>query len=115
MRALPWGTRGADRRGPPKGIAMTSRPDRCPSTARAPRPSRPSSRGIVLASAVACVLALAGPAQALTDEEVFRSFRFNTPPPGARALGMGGAFIGLADDATATFTNPAGLGYLMRP
>lgn len=40
-------------------------------------------------------------------------FRFNNP--GARALGMGGAFIGLADDATAAFTNPAGLTILTRP
>lgn len=29
--------------------------------------------------------------------------------PGARSLAMGGAFTGLADDATAAFTNPAGL------
>jgi hypothetical protein len=28
---------------------------------------------------------------------------------GARALGMGGAFVGVADDATAGFWNPAGL------
>src|ERR1700722_3572912 len=28
---------------------------------------------------------------------------------GARALGMGGAFVGLADDSTATYWNPAGL------
>ncbi len=34
-------------------------------------------------------------------------FRFNNP--GARANAMGGAFIGLADDATAAYTNPAGL------
>lgn len=34
---------------------------------------------------------------------------FNLSAPGARSLGMGGAFIGLADDATAAFTNPAGL------
>src|SRR5437764_6094087 len=32
--------------------------------------------------------------------------------PGARSLGMGGAFIGAADDATAAFANPAGLGFL---
>ncbi|HEX2955190.1 MAG TPA: two-component regulator propeller domain-containing protein, partial [Chitinispirillaceae bacterium] len=31
-------------------------------------------------------------------------------PPGARSTGMGEAFTGLADDATATFYNPAGLG-----
>ncbi len=28
---------------------------------------------------------------------------------GARAVGMGGAFVGVADDATSTFWNPAGL------
>jgi hypothetical protein len=31
--------------------------------------------------------------------------------PGARAAGMGEAFVGLADDATATFWNPAGLAF----
>lgn len=30
---------------------------------------------------------------------------------GARALGMGGAFVGVADDATAMFWNPAGLAW----
>jgi len=40
-------------------------------------------------------------------------FRFNNP--GARANAMGGAFIGLADDATAAFTNPAGLTILTEP
>ncbi len=32
--------------------------------------------------------------------------------PGARAAGMGEAFVALADDATAVFWNPAGLGFL---
>jgi hypothetical protein len=31
-------------------------------------------------------------------------------PPGARATGLGEAFVALADDANATFFNPAGLG-----
>jgi len=31
-------------------------------------------------------------------------------PPGARATGIGEAFTGLSDDATATYYNPAGLG-----
>ncbi len=35
--------------------------------------------------------------------------QFNLTTPGARSLAMGGAFIGLADDATAAYTNPAGL------
>src|SRR4249920_227564 len=34
---------------------------------------------------------------------------------GARALGMGGAFLARADDATAATWNPAGLSYLRRP
>ncbi len=33
---------------------------------------------------------------------------------GARALGMGGAFYAVADDATAAYWNPAGLAYLQR-
>ncbi len=46
-----------------------------------------------------CVLlAMAAPAQAQGFETV-----------GIRALGMGGAFVGVADDASATFWNPAGL------
>ncbi len=39
-------------------------------------------------------------------------FRFSSP--GARANAMGGAFIGLADDASAAYTNPAGLTVLTR-
>lgn len=35
--------------------------------------------------------------------------QLNLSSPGARSLALGGAFIGLADDATAAFTNPAGL------
>ncbi len=34
--------------------------------------------------------------------------------PGARSLGLGGAFVALADDATAAFANPAGLVQLTR-
>jgi len=52
---------------------------------------------------------------AVTDEEIFRAFSINLATPGARAIGMGGAFIGLADDATAAETNPAGLTILARP
>lgn len=52
---------------------------------------------------------------AVTDEEVFRAFSLNLSTPGARAVAMGGAFIGLADDATAAETNPAGLSILAKP
>jgi long-chain fatty acid transport protein len=41
--------------------------------------------------------------------------QFNFAPPGARSLGMGAAFIGLADDATAAESNPAGLTILTKP
>ncbi len=54
-------------------------------------------------------------ARALTNEENFARFRFNFNTPGARALGIGGAFISIADDATAAETNPAGLTILERP
>lgn len=43
------------------------------------------------------------------------TFEFSFSNPGARSLGLGGAFAGLADDATAAFANPAGLVQLVRP
>jgi len=41
--------------------------------------------------------------------------QFSFSNPGARSLGFGGAFVALADDATAAFANPAGLVQLSRP
>jgi long-subunit fatty acid transport protein len=52
---------------------------------------------------------------AITDEEIFRIFQFSFVNPGARAGAMGGAFVGLADDATAAEANPAGLTILTKP
>ena len=43
------------------------------------------------------------------------ALQFNFSNPGARSLGLAGAFAGLADDATAAFANPAGLVQLTRP
>ena len=43
-----------------------------------------------------------------------RANQYNITGAGARALGMGGAFIGVADDATAIVWNPAGLTQLER-
>lgn len=40
---------------------------------------------------------------------------FDILPPGARSLGIGGAFVGVADDATAAEANPAGMTILTRP
>jgi len=55
------------------------------------------------------LLGLSQNASALTDSDVNSVIPFNLANPGARSLGMGGAFLGLSDDATAAYTNPAGL------
>jgi long-subunit fatty acid transport protein len=46
-------------------------------------------------------------------EKSANGIAFNFSTPGARSLAMGGAFLALADDATAATTNPAGLTNLM--
>ena len=48
------------------------------------------------------------------QEQVHR-FDYVLSNPGARSVALGGAFAGLADDATAAFSNPAGLVQLLRP
>src|SRR6266850_6748509 len=64
---------------------------------------------------IGVALAVPAAAFAVTDEEVFRDFRFNLTNPGARSLGLGGAFIAISDDATASLSNPAGLMLLAKP
>jgi long-subunit fatty acid transport protein len=54
-------------------------------------------------------LLIYSPAQALVAGSSSYNLNFQFNNPGARANAMGGAFIGLADDATAAYTNPAGL------
>jgi hypothetical protein len=70
-----------------------------------------------LRSFLVCLLVtlFASPSFAITDEEIFRNFRFNFANPGARALGMGGAFIAIANDATAMQANPSRLAVLRLP
>ncbi len=46
---------------------------------------------------------------AITNVEPNAGLQFNFSNPGARSLALGGAFTGLADDATAAYANPAGL------
>ena len=58
-----------------------------------------------------CLLA-SPPAQA---QQIEMSSSLNPVGSGARATGMGGAFIGVADDATAASWNPAGLIQLEKP
>ena len=48
-------------------------------------------------------------------QEAPPSLEFSFSNPGARSMALGGAFVALADDATAAFANPAGLVQLMRP
>ncbi len=57
------------------------------------------------------VSAFAAPAAS----QVQFAFEFSFSNPGARSLGFGGAFVALADDATAAFANPAGLTQLVEP
>jgi len=51
----------------------------------------------------------------ITAQETPSTFEFSFSNPGARSLGLGGAFAALADDATAAFANPAGLVQLVSP
>jgi len=64
---------------------------------------------------VVAAVGLATTAAAQTNDEIFPTLEWNFSTPGARANGMGRSFIGLADDATAAITNPAGLMNLTRP
>ena len=51
----------------------------------------------------------------VTNMDVNSDLPYTFLPPGARSAGMGGAFTALADDATAAYSNPAGLLQLSRP
>jgi hypothetical protein len=63
----------------------------------------------VLAATIALGL-LASPAvHGQTNDEANASLRFDFSNPGAASLGLGGAFTGIANDATAAYANPAGL------
>lgn len=56
----------------------------------------------------------AGSIRAQTDAEYLSAINFRFANPGARARGMGGAFVALADDASAAIVNPAGLAFLQQ-
>ena len=64
----------------------------------APAPSRHRPVPHIVRTLVLFMLVSAGP----VDAQVFETV-------GVRALGMGGAFVAVADDATASYWNPAGL------
>lgn len=65
------------------------------------------------AASLFLVVACATTARAQTNERVWEELDFRLVAPGARAAGMGKTFVGLADDATAAFSNPAGLSNLL--
>ena len=52
-------------------------------------------------------------AGAQTNERLYEDLDFRFVTPGARAIAMGKTFVGLADDATAAYSNPAGLSNLL--
>ena len=51
----------------------------------------------------------------VSGQEASVPLQFNFSDPGARSMGFGGAFVALADDATAAFSNPAGLTQILKP
>jgi long-chain fatty acid transport protein len=69
-------------------------------------------RTLELLVLAACVLVVAADASAQSSLQVPVQFDFLNPS--ARSLALGGAFVGLADDATAALVNPAGLVGLTR-
>ena len=69
-------------------------------------------RGVYVALVLSALTAV--PAAAQSNVEVNAGVQFDFLSPGARSMAMGSAFIGVADDATAAFTNPAGLRALTR-
>lgn len=60
------------------------------------------------------LLAVLFPARVDAQTSLQIPLQFDLINPGAKSLAMGGAFAGLADDATAVFANPAGLRELGR-
>ncbi len=67
------------------------------------------TRIVLLLVLIGCLTATVSPAQ-----EGPLSLELSFSNPGARSMGFGGAFVALADDATAAFANPAGLIQLNR-
>lgn len=57
----------------------------------------------------------APPLEAQTNLETNAGVQFNFSTPGAGNVALGGAFLGLAFDASAAYTNPAGLTLIVEP
>jgi len=76
---------------------------------------RPVLISAALLSAASSVTGQTPPQQIGQDELDLQARANVVQGSGARALGMGGAFLARADDATAASWNPAGLSYLRLP
>ena len=76
-------------------------------------PSPRSSRRLALLVALAAPLGAQSPIGMIVSEQ--SRTNFTVLGAGARAMGLGGAFIAVADDATAVSFNPAGLAQLLEP
>jgi long-chain fatty acid transport protein len=66
--------------------------------------------GLILASVLG-----PRPLSAQTNLETNAGVQFNFSTPGAGNMGLGGAFLALAFDASAAYTNPAGLTTIVQP
>ena len=69
---------------------------------------------VVLFAASVLAVSIPGPVHAQVDGYHFTGINFNFANPGARARGIGGAFVALADDSSAALANPAGIAFLDR-
>ena len=75
------------------------------------RVKRPSSHTGLL---ILLLFGILVPAGASAQQPII-PLQLSFSDPGARSMGFGGAFVALADDATAAFANPAGLTQLLKP
>ncbi len=72
-----------------------------------------ANRSVATGVVMACLALASAAAAAQTNERIYEDLDFRFVTPGARAVGMGKAFVGLADDATAAESNPAGMSNLL--
>src|SRR5213075_2394216 len=66
----------------------------------------------VLAFAALAAFVTARPAPAQLESPLLSKIQLNLVNPGGKSLAMGGAFVSVADDATAALANPAGIAQL---
>jgi long-chain fatty acid transport protein len=75
----------------------------------------PSARALMAGIAVMCVIVAPTDTFGQTTAGINAGIQFDFSLPGARSLAMAGAFVAVADDATAAQANPAGLTILAKP